>query len=322
MRDHNQPTDEVDSLVRDAMQKDLPPETEARLRRQLGEFRVRLANRAEGRPATRRVALSLGRAAAVVLTVLAVAGYMFAGRSTPTWADVMERFASVSFLHATIYVRNDAVSEPAQLDIWMGHGGKLRLRVGGKVAFGDNGRVIDEVAIAPATAASKGLLLAEATVAYFINKMGRVDTFSFETLMQLLPEMSTISTPLRNQEASISRDLVVFDMTNEEGPEWVRIWALRESRLPVRVLFWDPRNAQTTDVLLSYGNEQPPAFFDLEAFKARLAAGGGTAADRAYALLEDVGGRPVTPQDAAALAERRRQKALEAEAATPEKNRT
>ena len=173
------------------------------------------------------------------------------------------------------------------------------------MAFCENGQLIEEVAIGPAFATSQGLLSAEMTVQYFMKKMGRVDTFSFETLLQILPEMGTISAPLRNQEATISNDLVVFDMSGEESPEWVRIWTLRESRLPVRVLYWDPRTGYSTDVLLSYGNEQLPDFFDPEAFKVSLAAGGGSPADRAYALLKDVGGRPITPQDAAALAEAR-----------------
>jgi len=225
-------------------------------------------------------------------------------------------------VHATMYVRESAVSEPAQLELWMGHGGKLRLRAGGKVAFCENGQLIEEVAIGRAFATSQGLLSAETTVQYFMKKMGRVDTFSFETLLQLLPELGTISTPLRNQEATISNDLVVFDMSGEESPEWVRIWTLRESRLPVRVLYWDPRHGYSNDVLLSYGNEQSPEFFDPEAFKASLAAGGGSPADRAYALLRDVGGRPITPQDVAALAEAQKEQAEEQGDETAPQNRT
>jgi len=316
MREGMDRKDAVESMVKDAMEKDIPPEVEARLRGQLSEFRVRLAGRTRRGSAPRRMAHAayrLGWAATLLLLVLGGAGYFFGSRTTPTWADVMERFASVSSLHATIYVRENVLAEPVQLELWMGHGGKLRLHAGNKVAFGDNGRVLEEVPIGSPANVSRGLRAAEQTVQYFINKLGRVDTFSFETLLRLLPELRTMSAPLHNQEATISKDLVVFDMTGENSPEWVRIWTLRESRLPVRVLFWDPRSAQTTDVLLSYGNPQLPEFFDPEAFKAILAAGGGPP-DRAYALLKDVAGRPITPSDVAAFEKAREEEALESDA--------
>jgi len=57
---------------------------------------------------------------------------------------------------------------------------------------------------------------------------------------------------------------VVFDVELPGTPEWVRIWALRESRLPVRIRVWDPRDGETTDAVFEYSREQADEFFDPE----------------------------------------------------------
>ena len=311
MRNPGDRKDAVDTLLKDAMRRELPCEVEARLQGQLREFRGRLASGGRRGSVTSRLAHTayrLGWATALLVIAVGIGTYLVGGKATPTWADVMKRFASVPFLHATIYVRDNAMSETAQLEVWMGQRGKVRLRAGGKVAFGEGGRLIEEVPISSPFTMPRELLIAEQAVQQYIQKLGRVDAFSFETLLRLLPELGTLSAPLQNQHATISNDLVVFDIASQDSPEWVRIWALRESRLPVRVLFWDPRSAQSTDVILSYGNQQSPDFFDPEAFKASLAAGGTNAADRAYALMRDVGGRPITPRDAEALRKAREEK--------------
>ena len=299
MMDRPSREEALEKLLKDAMNTPIPPDVENRCRRQLAGFRTRLEERDARRFRPARFVHAAYRASWAVILIGVIAGgtmYLLAGNSTPTWAQVMERFASVSCLQGTMYVREGVLGAPVEMEFWMGRGGKLRLHVGNKVAFGDNGRFVEEVPIAPAARTSPGASTAEAQMRYLIEKMGRTDTFSFEILMRLLPELGDLSAPLCIQEPTVSKDLVVFDLAGKARPEWVRIWTLRESRLPVRVRYWDPSTAQSTDVLLSYGNEQPSEFFDPKAFKARLATCK-TAADRAYALIADVGGQPVTPHD-------------------------
>ncbi len=293
----------IEAWLKDAMDKEIPREVEERLRDRLDDFKVRLVERDSRKPrAVRfaRVAYRLSWAAVFMGVVFGGAWYLFVSSADPTWAQVMRRFATVSYLQATIYVREDALAMPVELELWSGYGGKLRLHVGNKVAFGDKGRFIEDVPVSPDRPAPPGMKMAEATVQHLVEKVGSADTFSFETLLRLLPDLGDLSAPLLIQDETVSNDLILFDLTSRTSPEWVRIWTLRESRLPVRVLYWDPRSGQTTDVLLSYGNQQSVEFFDPAAFKARLAECK-TPSDRAYALLGDVAGRPVTPADAAAL---------------------
>lgn len=300
MKEDQESNDALDVIVKDAMSKELPTEVNERLRDRLSAFRTLLdARELSMRPRSRTVwtVLRATAALAVAAALIVGAGLVFDSRTAPSWAEVLETFDSTPYFNATIYVKADALAEPVQLELWMTRGGKLRLRAGNQVIFGDKGRTIETVAFAPGVKPAEGVKHARDMVGAIVEAVGRAEDFSFDTLVQALPQAGTMSAPLANQNASISRDLVVFDIANNDSPEWVRIWALRESRLPVRVLFWDPRNAASVDVALSYANQQPPEFFDPTAFKENLSKSTWRPADRAYGLLSDAGGQPVTPRD-------------------------
>ena len=70
----------------------------------------------------------------------------------------------------------------------------------------------------------------------------------------------------------ISEDLVVFDIESIEGwkGDWrFRIWALRGSKLPIRILAQNSYGSRT-DIVFNYVDKQPKEFFDPEIFEAKL----------------------------------------------------
>jgi len=75
------------------------------------------------------------------------------------------------------------------------------------------------------------------------------------------------------------------------------VYALRESRLPVGIRIWDPRNGESVDVFISYFKEQPDVFFDAQAFSTKLTDRNCTEADLAHMFLKDPGGQFVTAKD-------------------------
>jgi len=133
----------------------------------------------------------------------------------------------------------------------------------------------------------------------FIERIGRAEEFSLDTIIEVMfGGQTTEVTPLVNPDAVISEDVVVFDVTLPDTPEWVRIWALRESRLPVRITIWDPRDGETTDAIFTYSREQPKKFFDPNAFQTLLEnRSAGSQVNVAYAFLTDPGGRNITPEE-------------------------
>ena len=314
MKESEDFNDPVDELMKTANNEQLPPGLEERLRGQLVAFRERVRvrdTRSFRRRHTRKMAFRFASASAAALLLLALGAYLFGAWATPTWAEVVERFGTVPFFNATIYVKTGEAADPVQLELWMGQGGKSRFRVGNEVVFGEKDRVIETVAFGAPSIAPERLRDARQMVQHCIERVGKEDTFSFDTFVRALPVQGMLSQPLQNQNASISRDLVVFDITDESESEWTRIWALRGSRLPVRILYWDPESGKSVDVVLSYANEQAAEFFDPAAFRETLVSNATQTANQAYALLKDPGGRPITPQDVIEQKQEKTMKAIE-----------
>ncbi len=300
MNESHEPEQDIEAALRNAMRKEMPPEVRNRLRLQLAAFRGRL----EGAAASRRrdsfiprwVArgMSITATAALVIVLAMVA---FGSRAEPTWAQVREQFETVPSFNATIYMKSNAVAEPVQLELWMARGGRVRMRAGNRVVFGMSGHPVETVVCGDASEPSARLDQAQQMLENICEVLGQAPEFSFDTLLRALPFGGALSPPLESVNATIADDLVVFDIANENGPEWLRVWALRESRLPVRLLFWNPNTTESTDVVLSCGYTQSPEFFSPEAFKAALIREAAGEPSRTYLLYRDPGDRPVTPAD-------------------------
>ncbi len=291
--------DPLERLLKKTMRDDLPPDVEARLRSRLALFRQDVSR---SRPpswrtgwTTRGLLRASAAMACAALLIIALQS-LFDNGSAPTWAQVNAGFAAAPFVNATIYIKNGVLDEPLQLELWMSKGGQLRMRAGNQILFGRNGEIAESFTLPGTTPPRAGVDEARRMVQEFVAGLGASGAFSFETLVKALPGKTPQTPPLPNQDASVARDLAVFDMVGDSQGDWVRIWALRESRLPVRVLFWDPGRAGSVDVLLSYFNEQPAEFFDPAAFRKTI-EGMADPASQAYSLLKDPGGRPWSPQD-------------------------
>jgi len=236
-------------------------------------------------------------AAAVILlaavTLIGQFGRMLSGGGV-AWAEVTQRFQSVPFFTATIYMKEDATAEPQQMELWMSRDGRARVRVGTQVVFGRHGKVTEAFDVR-----TRAPVEPEERAVFFLRKLGETDEFSLDAVIRVMfgGEVQDV-TPLVNPDAVISQDVVVFDVDLPGTPEWVRIWALRESRLPVRIRVWDPRDGEVTDAVFEYSREQADEFFDPNAFHTLLQSD--RASNRvniAYAFLKDPGGRDITPED-------------------------
>jgi tetratricopeptide (TPR) repeat protein len=240
-----------------------------------------------------RRAAELAAAASIIMGVF-IGIHLFGG-SNVAWAQVVEKFSSVPFFSASIYIKEDgATSEPKQMELWMSRDGRSRLRVGKQVIFAEDGEVIRAFDIT-----SRSQIEPDEMAVFFLQRIGEADELSLDSVIRVMfrGEMQEV-TPLINPSAVISQDMVVFDVDIPHTPEWVRIWALRESRLPVRVKVWDPRDGDSTDAIFEYSKEQADEFFDPNAFENLTQSGQAVSrVNLAYAFLKDPGGRQITPED-------------------------
>ena len=234
-------------------------------------------------------------AAALIIIAVLIGVHQFARSfETVAWADVVERFQSVPFFSAAIYIKEDVTSEPEQMELWMSRAGKARMRIGTQVIFGNHGKIVRAFDIK-----TRAQTEADERAALFLKRIGEADEFSLDSIIRFMfrGTMQDV-TPLINPDAVISQDMVVFDVELPRTPEWVRIWALRESQLPVRIRIWDPRDGDATDAVFEYSKEQADEFFDPNAFENLLRTGRTSSrVNLTYAFLKDPGGKRITPED-------------------------
>lgn len=208
------------------------------------------------------------------------------------WADVSQRFQFVPFFYVSIYMKEGTLAQPQQFELWMGKGGYIRMRVGPQVIFGRHGRVTHAFDVRRRSEAEVDPLAVD-----IIRMLATPDEFSFETVIQSISGGKLVDiTPAMNTQAGIGKELVVFDAQSAVSPGWVRIYALRQSKLPVGVRIWDPAEGFVVDAIITYSKEQPAIFFDPHAFAANLNRSE-SETSLAYLFLKDPGGREVTPEE-------------------------
>jgi len=232
-------------------------------------------------------------AAAAVIVITAIVGINQFSGSSVAWADVEERFQSVPFFSAVIYIKDDVLDEPRQFELWMGQGGRARIRVGSQVIFGCVGEVTKAFDLEKRREVKPDLQAVQ-----MLDILGATGEYSLETVIRIISGGRLIDvTPLMNADAMIQEDLVVFDIQSEVSPQWARIYALRKSKLPVGIRIWEPQNAECVDVFITYSKEQPDVFFDAQTFAKKLTDSSNTQASLAYMFLKDPGGQAIIQKD-------------------------
>lgn len=250
-----------------------------------------------------RIARWLIPVAAAAAVVLAVIEFRPAGRTRGggiAWADVVKEFDSRPFYHIVLYAKQDVASEPTQMELWVSGGNRARARIASQVQFIENGEIVAGYDYRE----KKRLRDSE-----YDMRMGGIigvvydhKEISLDNIVRAAGGGRLVeTTPRVNSDAMISQDLLVFDLDSAAGLEWMRIWVLRESKLPVRIRVWDPRNGGSVDLFVTYEQRQPEEFFNHREYEELLLdtsrAASGSTANLAYALLKDPGGKNYAPQD-------------------------
>lgn len=239
----------------------------------------------------------------IVFTILIIAAaLLLTTNARLSWADVANSFRSVKFFSATIFVTENPVKPPQKFEVWRAHDGKIRLHFQGLVFFGEGGQLLKvfhvddrgrEADLSKLTPQQKHDLGISKPLA-MLKTLGSMQELSIDRMLDSFSGQKTISPPLPNSEASIGTDMQVFDVTSNQTPQWMRIWALKSSGLPVRFRNFDPRNGDSIDVLFEYMKEQPAEAFDPDAFQKAITRAEGNS-NRVYALLKDPGGLDLNP---------------------------
>lgn len=301
--DETKAPDSVDRILHEAFQEELSEESNERMTCVLTDFREDLENH----PYVRKLEAQRGRepmgswfqfpsliralgyagAGAVLVLILAP---LFLAKGTPTWAQVVERFRSVQSYTATIYARGDAFAETEQFELWANAKGEARMRTGSQVIFAKDGSLTKTFDLDKREAAEP-----ESKARSMLSVLDSSGAFSLDTLMRRIGGDWVDSTPKLNADAIVSEDLVVFDVQDSRSESWARVWALRESKLPVQLRSWEPHDGECVDVFFSYSKDQPREFYDPDQFASKLEDQTLDKNRLAYAFLEDPADKQVKP---------------------------
>ena len=212
----------------------------------------------------------------------------------PSWAQVAQSFAQAEFFHASIYTKDNGLSVPEQIELWMGRGGKVRIRMDNELIFAEKGKVLAAFDLKTRKQIEPGQM-----AVMFTGLIGSDEMFSMDTVIRGLSGGRKVpdKTPVLNNNAVISEDLAVFDLDFKESNDfqWYRIWALKKSGLPMRIRVWNPSDAASVDVFIDYSKPQSEMFFDPKAFASVLASVKTDQLNLAYIYLKDPGGKVYAP---------------------------
>jgi len=207
-------------------------------------------------------------AAAVIIIAVLIGINQFGGSidgASVAWADVAERFESVPFFNVTIYLgwgpyEQDQKLEFHKIETWKSENGQTRTHLRNEVIFAE---FVDGNNVVVAFDSSTKQPLNADRMAKVANSSGfpraKKGEFSLDTLF---PDKGI--TPVETADTAASKETVLFEVKHETAQ--ISIWALRKSKLPMRVSVSDTKNKVYTDMLFNYSERKDAKFFDPDAF--------------------------------------------------------
>lgn len=301
--------DNLDNFLKSNLGGDAPPEVHAQAAVHFDDFAASLREQSASTKSPRRPLLWFWAGASlsggIVLAALAIA-FLFS--PAPSWAQVAERFRSLKFFNATVFYTENSSQAPEKIDLWVAQDRRMRAHYRGLIFFGSEGRLTKVISAEKGTEIPLEDLqyqlrgrdgttnpLPALTLVRGIARFSEEPNFSIDRLLGLLSGKREQLQPTPNTDVITTSDLQVFDFTGKNNPEWVRLWALKKSELPVRLRIWDPCDGGQTDLVFDYATQMPEAAFEPDRVQTALQEKQGTA-NRLYALLPDSGGQPITPE--------------------------
>jgi hypothetical protein len=206
-------------------------------------------------------------ATAVIIIAVFIVINPFGGPVTSVaWADIAERFESVPFFNLTIYAGHDTSAEAIKIEIWKSENARVRAHQGNNIIFADFSDGKNEIIAFDRTTKQPvidgGLFLVKA----ILNDLCPEGRFSLDTLINSFPSDANGVTPVKTADTAASREIIIFEAKHKSTPEWIKIWALRESKLPIQLRFRDPRSNECSNAFFDYSVKKDAAFFDPNAF--------------------------------------------------------
>ncbi len=176
------------------------------------------------------------------------------------WGDVVKATNQVEQIHITAFIQEN--DKNVKLDMYYRRPGTWRAHCKGFIQFVENGKSrffnIKEKKFTKThfrglpPSGAKGMIVEK-------DILNGVLRFFFR-------DKVPPGTPVKASVQVLGADMEVFDYANDPKERWLRIWVLKESRLPLRMKTYSPLSDESILVLFDYSDPQPAAFFDPDKF--------------------------------------------------------
>lgn len=261
----------LQKIVEDSMNDDISEELDERMERAFSSFRDKLTEHSYYQSSSPLSGFrgfycwNLAWSTGVAFLVFVFVSISILTNQPPSWADVSQQFKSISFFHATVNVRKLDSSQAIQFEFWMGNGGKFRLQCGSQIVFANQEGIQNTFDTQSNTRVEPHDFLIDV-----INHINAADHYSLETVLNSFTGNFSDLRPVPNRVEGVSNDISIFDLHLEDTNQAIRIWALRESMLPIFLKFANLENGISYNAFFSYQQEQPDTFFDAQSFEYSL----------------------------------------------------
>ena len=254
----------------------------------------------------RRYYFMIPKAAAILAIVVLAGILMFDPKTTNNvaWAEIVEHFNAVKAFHTTVYINeNDSVDE--KIELWQNSRQQARLLVGKQVLFSNKGKIVCGYDISSNKVRKLEEKEYNRTAIGIAEMLGSFEQLSLTYVIKMFADKLGAAedvTPEINPNVNLESDLLIYDLVSERTQEWMRIWALRESKLPTRIRVWDPRYGDSTEAIIDYSVEQSEDFYDADKYYEAITNDDTNRfsyniTNRAYTQHKDPTGKDVTPAE-------------------------
>ncbi|MDY7011526.1 MAG: hypothetical protein SVV80_12365, partial [Planctomycetota bacterium] len=203
-------------------------------------------------------------AAAVIVIALMIPFLHFPGSdiqdTSIAWGDVVEATNQVEQIHITAFIQEN--DEDIKLDLYYRRPGTWRAHGKNVIQFVENGKSRFFDIKEKKFTKTYFRLLPPSVVKATITEKGILDGVLRFFFMDKVPP----GTPVKASGQVLGADMEVFDYANDPKERWMRIWVLRESRLPLRIKAYTPEQNDSVLVLFDYSDPQAAGFFDPDKF--------------------------------------------------------
>ena len=223
-----------------------------------------------------RLSIPLAAAAVIAFVLLWPGGAVNdRGGSGVAWADVVKAMDRVQQFHVIMFDddprRADKDKRLTRVDLFHQHPDRYRAHGLGHIAFSTGGK---RLTWSPQKRGFlehlKGERAPDILPQEFVDAHGKLGTLA-GILATMFDGKVPQGEPVKSDEVSASQGIDVFDYAHKATDKWLRIWVLRESKLPLKMHLYYPGSDEFMLVTFDYSDPQPAGFFDAEAFATQAA---------------------------------------------------